>query len=117
MKLILRWVINALALLLITELLAGFHIDSFYNALVAALVLGLINAVIRPILIILTLPINLLTLGLFTFAINAIMILLMSTIVKGVQIDGFWTAIAAAIILWVVSIITNYIIKSLKSDE
>jgi putative membrane protein len=117
MKLILRWVINALALLLITELLAGFHVDSFYNALVAALVLGLINAVIRPILIILTLPINLLTLGLFTFAINAVMILLMSTIVKGVQIDGFWTAIAAAIILWVVSIITNYIIKSLKSDE
>ena len=117
MKLLLRWLINAIALLLLTELLAGFHVDTFYHALIAALVLGLINAIIRPILIILTLPVNLLTLGLFTFVVNAGMILLMGTIVKGVEIEGFWTALAGAIILWLVSVITNYFLKSIKQNN
>src|SRR3989339_160369 len=117
MKLLLRWLINAIALLLLTELLAGFHVDTFYHALIAALVLGLINAIIRPILIILTLPVNLLTLGLFTFVVSAGMILLMGTIVKGVEIEGFWTALAGAIILWLVSVITNYFLKSIKQND
>lgn len=113
MKLILRWLINALALLLVTEILTGFQVDSFYHALIAALVLGLINAIIRPVLLVLTLPVNLLTLGLFTFVVNALMILLMGTIVKGVDIASFWTALAAAIILWAVSVITNYLLKTI----
>ncbi|MBU4314850.1 phage holin family protein [Patescibacteria group bacterium] len=117
MKLLLRWLINAVALLLLTELLAGFHVDTFYHALIAALVLGLINAVIRPILLVLTLPVNLLTLGLFTFVVNALMILLMGTIVKGVQIEGFWTALAGAIILWTVSVITNHLLKSINKND
>ena len=114
MKLLLRWLINALALLLITELLVGFSVDTFYHALIAALILGLINAIIRPILLIFTLPVNVLTLGLFTFVINALMILLMGTMVKGVEIEGFWTALAAAVVLWAVSVVTNYLIKTVK---
>ncbi len=117
MKLLLRWIINALALLLLTELLAGFHVDTFYHAIIAALVLGLINAVIRPILIILTLPVNIITLGLFTFVVNACMILLMATIVKGVEIEGFWTALAGAIVLWAVSVITNHLLKSINNKR
>jgi len=117
MKLLLRWLINALALLLVTELLVGFSVDTFYHALIAALILGLINAIIRPVLLILTLPVNILTLGLFTFVVNALMILLMGTIVKGVEIEGFWTALAAAVVLWAVSVITNYLLKTIKSDR
>ena|SRR3989339_370749 len=110
MKLILRWIINALALLVVSELIAGFFVDSFYHALIAALVLGLLNAIIRPLLIIITLPVNILTLGLFTFVINAFLLWFMSTFIAGVDIIGFWSALGAAIILWAVSVVTNQLL-------
>jgi len=87
--LIFRWVINAIALLLVAYLVPGFVVASFYNALIAALVLGLVNALIRPLLFILTLPITILTLGLFTFVINALMIWFVSTVVDGFDVAGF----------------------------
>lgn len=105
--LILRWLLNATALLIVSSLVQGFAVESFYTALIAALILGLVNAVIRPILLLLTLPITILTLGLFTFVINALMILLVSTIVKGFVVDGFGPAFIAAIILWLISLVTN----------
>lgn len=114
MTLILRWVINALALLVAAELIVGFDVNGLYFALVIALVLGLINAIIRPILIILTLPINIITLGLFTFVINALLIWFASTFLKGFEVAGFWPALVAAIFLWAVSVITNRLIKSAK---
>lgn len=114
MKILLRWIINATALLAITQVLPGFIVENFYFALIAALILGLINAVIRPILIILTLPINVITLGLFTFVINALLIWFVSTFIQGFEIDGFVTALAAAIILWAVSVVTNWLIKQAK---
>jgi len=114
MYIILRWVINALALLIVANIVPGFHISGLYAALIAALVLGLVNAVIRPILLILTLPINILTLGLFTFVLNALMIWLVSTIVKGFEVQGFVPALLAALILWVVSLATNWLIKAAK---
>lgn len=114
MKLILRWLINALALLAITQLFAGFQVDGFYYALIAALIIGLLNAVIRPALLVLTLPINALTLGLFTFVINALIIWFVSSFVEGFAIDGFLTALGAAIVLWAVSVITNWLIKQAK---
>jgi putative membrane protein len=112
MKLILRWLINAIALLVVTQLVPGFSVASFYYALIAALVLGLVNAVIRPILIVLTLPLNILTLGLFTFVINAALIWFVSTFVKGFEVAGFLPALLAAIILWAAACVTNYLIKS-----
>lgn len=111
MKLIFRWLINAIALLLVANIVPGFGVDTFYTALIAALVLGLVNALIRPILLILTLPINILSLGLFTFVINALMVWLMSTIVKGVTVTGFMAAFLAAVFLWVVSMGTNWLVK------
>lgn len=112
--LILRWILNALALLLVAYVVPGFGVASLYTALIAALVLGLANALIRPLLFILTLPVTILTLGLFTFVLNALMIWLVSTIVKGFTIEGFVPALLAAIILWVVSIITNWLIDQAK---
>jgi putative membrane protein len=109
MKFLLKWLINALALIVITKLVAGFHVDTFYSALVAALIIGLLNALIRPVLIILTLPVSIITLGLFTFVINALLIWFTSTIVKGFSVDGFWPALLAALILWAVSTITAWV--------
>jgi len=114
MYVLLRWVINALALLVVANIVPGFEVSGLWAALIAALLLGLANAIIRPILLILTLPINILTLGLFTFVINALMIWLVSTIVKGFEVSGFVPALLAAFILWVVSLATNWLIKAAK---
>ena len=111
MTLIFRWVINALALIIIANIVPGFGVDGLYTALIAALVLGLANALIRPILFILTLPITIITLGLFTFVLNALMVWLASTVVKGFEVTGFVPALLAAILLWVVSLVTNWMIK------
>ena len=112
MRLILRWLINALALLALTQVVAGFRVETVYAALVAALVLGLLNAIVRPVLIVLTLPVNILTLGLFTFVINAGLILFMGTFVKGVEIDGFLPALFVAIILWAVGTLTSWFLHT-----
>ena len=114
--LLFRWVINGVALLLVANIVPGFTIDSFYSALIAALVLGLVNALVRPLFLILTLPVTILTLGLFTFVINAFMIWLVSTVVKGFTIEGFVPALLAALLLWVCSLITNWLIKQSKES-
>lgn len=111
---LLRLLINALALLFITQVVAGFEVTIFYFAVIAAIVIGLINAIIRPVLLILTFPINVLTLGLFTFVINALIIWFVSTFIEGFTVEGFGPAILAAIILWAVSTITNW---GIKNDE
>jgi putative membrane protein len=111
MRLLLRWLLNALALLAATQFIAGFEVRSFYAAVIAALVLGLLNAVVRPVLVLLTLPITVLTLGLFTFAINAGLIWFMSSFVKGVSVDGFLPALGVALFLWVISTLTSWFLK------
>ena len=103
MKLLIRWFLNALTLLAIAYYLPGVAVSGFYAALIAALVLGLVNAIIRPILVLLTLPINILTLGLFTLVINGLLFWFVSTIVKGFAVAGFWPAFWGALILSVVS--------------
>lgn len=112
LKLILRWLINALVLLALTQFITGFQVHSFYAAIIAALVLGLLNAVVRPVLVLLTLPISIVTLGLFTFVINALLIWFMGSFVKGVEIDGFLPALLVAIIMWGVSTLTSWFLKT-----
>lgn len=107
MKLLLRWFLYASALLLITRYVPGISIASFYSALVVALVLGLLNALVRPILIFLTLPISLLTLGLFTLVINALLFWFASTVVKGFDVAGFAPAFWGSLIMWTVAWLTN----------
>jgi len=113
MKLLLRWLVNALTLLAATQIIAGFHVSSFYSALVAALVLGLLNAVIRPILVLLTLPVNIVTLGLFTFVINGGLVWFMATFVKGVTVTGFLPAIMVGILMWAVSTLLSWFMKEI----
>lgn len=111
-----RWVVNAIALVIVANVVPGFTVDSFYHALIAAFVLGLVNALIRPLLFILTLPVTILTLGLFTFVINALMILLVSTMVKGFLVAGFVPAFLAALLLWIISMATNWLIRQAEES-
>jgi putative membrane protein len=101
---ILKWVANTLVLMIIAYIVPGVQVASFYTALVVALVLALINAVIKPILIFLTLPINILTLGLFTLIINGFLFWFASSIVKGFTISNFWVAVLAALIYSIFSL-------------
>ncbi len=103
MGMLINWVISALAILAAAYLLPGVHVTSFLTALVVAVVLGIINAVLKPILLILTLPINILTLGLFTFVINAFVIILAANLVPGFSVDGFWWALAFSIVLSIIN--------------
>jgi putative membrane protein len=100
---LLTWVINALALLIITYLVPSIHIRSFGTALIIALVLGLINAIIRPVLILLTLPVTIVTLGLFILVINALCFWLCASLLKGFEVSGFWAAFFGSILYSIVS--------------
>lgn len=105
-----RWIINALVLLGLPYLLEGIDVDGFGAALVAAAVLGIVNAVIRPIAVALTLPLNVITFGLFSFVINAAMLLLAARVVKGFSVDGFGTALLGSLILAVASSILSSVV-------
>lgn len=110
MVFIVHWLIYTLAILITAYLLPGVTLTGFAAALITALVLGLINAFIKPILIILTLPINILTLGLFTFVINALLILLVSAIVPGFIVTGFWPALGFSIVLAIIASALNWVL-------
>ena len=103
MRLLAVWVINALALLLVAYLLKGIHVNGFGSALIAALVLGLVNTLIRPILVILTLPVTLLTLGLFIFIVNALLFLFVGNLLAGFQVASFGAALLGSILYSVIS--------------
>lgn len=103
MKWVWRWIVSAAALLIVAYLFEGIRFDSLGSAFVAALVLGLINTFIRPIIQLLTLPVTLVTLGLFSLVINAVMLLVTTAVVSGFYIDTFWTALWGSIVLAVVS--------------
>ena len=103
MRLLAVWVINALALLLVAYLLKGIHVNGFGSALIAALVLGLVNTLNRPILVILTLPVTLITLGLFIFIINALLFLFVGNLLAGFQVASFGAALLGSILYSVIS--------------
>ena len=103
MKILLVWLVNAVALMAVAYLVPGITVSSFVTALVAALVLGLVNAVIRPVLILLTLPATLLTLGLFIFVINGLLFWLVGSFISGFSVSGFWPAVFGAIAYSIVS--------------
>lgn len=107
-----RWLLNSLVLLLITYLITGIQIESFWTAVLAALVLGLINALVRPLFVILTLPVTIVTLGLFILVINALLFWLVSAIVPGFEVAGFVNAFLGALIFSIMSWITNQFIKN-----
>ena len=103
MRLVITWLINALALLALPYIFTSIHVDTFVTALVAALVLGLINTLIRPLLVLLTLPVTLLTLGLFIFVINGLLFWAVGSFVEGFHVGGFWSAVFGAIVYSIIS--------------
>lgn len=107
---LLKWLINALALYVTSYLVKGIEVSSAWALLLAAALLGILNAVIRPILIILTLPINILTLGLFTLIINGMMLWMVAFFIKGFVIQGFWPALLGALLISIISWIVNWLI-------
>jgi len=111
MGFLIRWLILTVAIIVASYLLEGIHISGFFSAFFAAAALGILNALFRPILIILTLPINILTLGLFTFIINALMLKMASGVIPGFEVYGFWTAVFGSLIISVVSWLLNSFIS------
>ncbi len=109
-SILLKWLINALALYVTTYLVKGIQVSGALALLLAAALLGILNAVIRPILIILTLPINILTLGLFTLVINGLMLWIVSFLIKGFVIQGFWPALLGALMISIISWIVSWLI-------
>ena len=99
MYLLIRLVVNTLAVWAAAYILPGVRVQGWPTALVVAIVLGLVNAFLRPILLFLTFPITIVTLGLFVFVINALLILLVSKIVPGFHVDGFWWALLYSLVL------------------
>jgi putative membrane protein len=102
---LINWLVSAIAVLLASYLIPGVVVSTFWWALVVALVLGIVNAVIKPILVLLTLPINILTLGLFTLVIDAVLVLLVSAIVPGFHVSGFWPALFFSITLSIINLL------------
>lgn len=111
MILLFRLLINAGALLAIAYLVPGFHVDGLWTAVLSSLVLGIVNTVLRPLLQIISFPVTVLTLGLFSIVINALMLWLASALVPGFAIDTFWVAALGAIILWLVSAAVHRLLK------
>ena len=102
-RLLIVWLINALALIAVAYLMPGIAVSSFGAALVAALVLGLVNAFVRPVLVLLTLPVTILTLGLFIFILNGLLFWMVGTWIDGFVVDGFWAGFFGAILFSIVS--------------
>ncbi|MBX6394459.1 MAG: phage holin family protein [Alicyclobacillaceae bacterium] len=110
MRWIVHLVINALALLLAARWIQGIHVRGFGAAIVAALILGLVNTFIRPVLMFFTLPLNILTLGLFTFVINGLLFYAVGHLVQGFEVRGFWAAILGSLLVTVVSYVLNKLV-------
>ena len=98
-----RWLILTVSIIITSYLRVGIEVSNFFSAFFAAMVLGILNALFRPVLIIITLPINILTLGLFTFVINALLLSMVSGIVRGFDVHGFWAAVFGSLIISLVS--------------
>ncbi len=107
MELLSRLIVGVLAILITAWLLPGVHVDGVLTAIILAIVIALLNAIVKPVLVILTIPVTILTLGLFLLVINALLILLSAKLVDGFSVSGFWTALAFSLILSLTSSILH----------
>ena len=114
MSIIMRLVLSALAFLAVANLVPGISVASFWTALVLAILWGLISITIRPVVLILTLPINILTLGIFTFILNGFFLWLLGGIVKGFEVKGFWVAVLGALVLSIINMLIGWAMDRLN---
>jgi putative membrane protein len=117
MKLLAKWLLSAFALLAVASFYSGVEVQGFGAALLAALVIGLLNAFVRPILILLTLPATLLTMGLFLFVINAWMFWWASSLLDGFQVQGFWAAMLGSVLYTLLGMVIDSALESLFSKK
>ncbi len=117
LKLIVKWLLSASALLLVAYIYSGVVITSFGAAMLAALVIGLLNTFVRPILVLLTLPVTVVTLGLFLFIINALMFWAASGILDGFQVQGFVAALVGSLIYTLIGVVIESALESLFSKK
>jgi len=113
MKLIVRWLLSAVALLAVAHLYSGVVVTSFTSAMIAALVIGLLNTIVRPILVVLTLPITVVTLGLFLFVINAVMFWMAGSLLPGFAVHGFVAALIGSLIYSVIGMVIDLALERL----
>jgi putative membrane protein len=111
MGFLIRLIVNAIALIAVAHVVPGVHVSGIVGALIAALILGIVNAILRPVLIIISLPLEIVTLGLFTFVINGLLFWLVAALHVGLSVDGFWPAFWGAIVMgivsWILSLLTR----------
>ena len=117
MKLLTKWLLSALALLAVAYLYSGVVVTSFTGALVAAAVLGLLNTVLRPVLVLLTLPVTLVTLGLFLFIVNALMFWAAASLVSGLSVNGFGAALIGSLIYSLLQLAIDFVLERLFLDK
>jgi putative membrane protein len=110
MRLLLIWLVNALSLLAVAYLLPSVSVASFYVAVITALLLAVVNTVIRPVLVLITLPINILTLGLFTLVINGLLFWFVASFVEGFHVAGFWAALGGALLYSLISTFASWLL-------
>ena len=108
-----RWFFLTVAITISSYLIKGIEVDGFFSAVMAAAILGVLNVIFRPILLILTLPLNILTFGLFTFVINALLLMMASGVIGGFHVSGFWAAVFGSLIISII----NWILSSLINEQ
>ena len=109
--LVAKWVLNALALYIVARIVPGIRLEDFASALLAVALIALINTFLKPLLLLITLPINILSLGLFTFVLNALLLLLAGSLSSGFRVEGFGTALIGSILLSLVSTILHSLVR------
>jgi putative membrane protein len=117
LKLLAKWVLSAAALLLVAYIYSGVEVKTFGAAMIAALVIGLLNTIVRPILVVLTLPVTVVTLGLFLFIINALMFWAAASVLVGFHVQGFVAALIGSLIYTVLGMVIESALESLFSKE
>lgn len=117
MKVLVKWLLSATALLAVSQLYSGVEVKSFTSALLAALVIGLLNTIVRPILVILTLPVTVLTLGLFLFVINALMFWWAANLLDGFHVQGFAAALLGSLMYTLMGVVIESALEQLFSKK
>ena len=116
MKILIHWFVTALAIIIAAYILPGVHVSGFAAALIMALVLGIVNGLLRPVLVVLTLPITIVTLGFFLLILNTLLIMLSASIVSGFSVDGFLWAFIFGIVLTIVSSFLDKVLEGKKTE-
>jgi putative membrane protein len=113
---LIRWIVTTLAVLVVPHVISGVHVQGLGTALAAGAILGILNAIVRPVLILLTLPLTIVSIGFFIFVINALLFELAAAVVPGMQVDSFWSALFASIVVSIVSWILNSAVRGGPND-